>query len=85
MGFAFLPPSRWRVTLADGSIVDVWADGYTGGDADQKDYEFSVIIDLDPDDETKYEVSPDALEIRGGAVVTVARFPRASVGDINSA
>ena len=79
-------PSHWRVTLRDGSIVEVWADVVTGlsGDEDQRDYEFGVVIDLDPDGQPEYEVSADALPISGGAVITVARFPRASVSDVSS-
>lgn len=87
MRLALGPPSHWHVTLRDGSTVDVWAHGVTGlsGDDDQRDYEFSVLVDLSPDDRARYEVSPDALPIRDGAQVTVARFPRVSVIDVQSA
>jgi len=87
MRLALGPPSRWRVTLRDGSTVDVWADAVTGlsGDDDQRDYEFSVLVDLAPDDQNEYEVSPNALPISGGVQVTLARFPRASVTDVCSA
>ncbi len=79
-------PSHWRVTPRDGSKVEVWADMVTGlsGDEDQRDYEFGVVVDLAPDDQTEYDVSAKTLPIRDGAVVTVARFPRASVIDVNS-
>lgn len=85
MRLALGPPSHWHVVLSDGSTVDVWADGYSGSDDEDQDYEFSVMVDVAPGDQTEYEVSPHALPIRDGVMATVVRFPRASVSRIYSA
>lgn len=78
MRFAAGPPSRWTVELLDGSIVDVWADGYA---RDGDDFTFSSLIDLDDDE----ELPSDALVVGETPsdprrfILASAIFPKAAV------
>jgi hypothetical protein len=76
-------PTRWQIILLDGSLVEVWADGVTGrsGDEDTRDYEFAVLMHLEPADEAGFKV---LSRWPGGVLVAVASFPRAAVRSIQS-
>jgi hypothetical protein len=52
------PPSRWLVTLTDGSVVDVWADSMEelAGPGDQRDYRFCALMDISPRDQPGFDV-----------------------------
>ena len=80
-------PSRWLVTLADGSVVDVWAHSVEGLAApeDQRDYRFCVLMDISPQDQSGFDVVARTPADPNRVDVTVARFPRRLVADISSA
>lgn len=80
------PPTRWRVVLQDGSVVDVWADAVAGlaGPDDQRDYSFGCLMDIDPALQSKFEVTARTPSNPRRVEVLVARFPRATVRDIQS-
>ena len=81
------PPSRWFVTLADGSVVDVWAHSVEGttGPGDQRDYRFCNLMDVPPDLQDDFEVASAAPKDLARVIVVVARFPRCSVARIDMA
>jgi hypothetical protein len=76
--FASGPPTRWAVELIDGSIVDLWADGYS---RDDDHYTFSSLFDLDDSE----EVPSDAIVVGESPSnprrfdLAVAIFPKAAV------
>lgn len=76
--FAAGPPIRWKVALVDGSVVEVWADGYA---RDGDYYTFSGLFDLDEGEEL-----PDDALVLGETPsnpsrfdLAVARFPKSAV------
>lgn len=87
VNFAAGPPSHWLVTLADGLVVDVWADSVEGaaGPDDQRDYRFCNLMDVPPDMQQEFEVVGPAPTNPSRVIVTVARFPRSSVMHIDMA
>ena len=78
------PPGHWLVTLADGSVVDVWADSVEGtaGPDDHRDYRFCALMDVSPQDQPGFDVVARTPADPNRVVVTVARFPRSSVANI---
>jgi hypothetical protein len=80
-------PEHWLVTLADGSVVDVWADSVEGlaGPEDQRDYLFGNLMDIAPADQQAFEVTARTPANPSRVVVTVARFPRPSVRRVTTA
>ena len=78
------PPSHWKVLLVDGSAVDVWADAMTGlsGLEDERDYEFSCLMDIEPELQEQFEITARTPSNPRRVEVQVARFPRAAVTDI---
>jgi hypothetical protein len=74
-------PSAWRVTLASGSVVDVWADSYQELDAFVI---FSTLIDAErpPQDSTLIVARTPSNPLR--LDVAVARFRKSDVSDITS-
>ena len=86
-----IAPTLWKLTLRDGSVVEVWAHLYQGGhsaDDDplrQGDLEFGCIIDGGSDESATSELQPMDLSVRDGAVFVVARFPRDCVAGVESA
>jgi hypothetical protein len=88
MRLATIPPTCWLVTLRDGAVVEVWAHVATGlsGGEDQRDFEFGYLVDFEAtEDASTGQFSTLDLPVRDGTIATVARFPRASVVDVNSA
>jgi len=78
--------SQWAVTLNDGSVIKVWADAVNGlSDEDGGDYEFVCLREIDP---SECPSGFDAIGTTAEGLVQgwdlVARFPRASVSDIES-
>lgn len=75
------PPSHWRITLTDGSVVDVWAESVEGlsGPEDQRDYHFGNLMDIAPDKQSGFEIAARTPETPDRVLVTVARFPRGCV------
>lgn len=87
MNLAAGPPSRWLVTLHDGSVIEVWADSVEGlaGPEDQRDYLFGNLMDIRPEDQKGFDVTARTPANPSRVMVTVARFPRASVVRVASA
>lgn len=87
MSLAAGPPAHWIVILADDSRVDVWADTMTGlsGPEDQRDYEFGVLMDIEPALQVEFDVTARTPSNPSRVEVCVARFPRSSVKDVHSA
>jgi hypothetical protein len=71
------PPSRWTVELVDGTVVEVWADGYS---REGEHWTFSSLFDLDgeelPAEALVIGETPSNLE---RVLVAVARFPKTAV------
>ncbi len=81
-----VPPSLWRVTLTDGCVVLIWADGVEGlsGPEGVRDYLFSNLIDVPVDEQEAFDVTARTPANPQRVVVTVARFPRSAVRDVES-
>lgn len=86
MRMAAGPPTRWLVTLQDGSVVAVWADTVTGlsGPEDDRDYDFGCLMDIDPEVQDEFDVIARTPANPSRVEVLVARFPRGAVADITS-
>jgi hypothetical protein len=87
MELAAGPPTRWIITLADGGEAHVWADGVTGlSDKTLQDEEFvfSVLMDIDVDRQSEFEVTARGVKPGRRVDVAVARFPRRSVREVRS-
>jgi hypothetical protein len=69
---------RWTVELVDGSVVNVWAAGFS---REGEHYTFSVLVDLDDGEELTFDalVMGDTPANPSRFVVAVARFPKAAV------
>jgi hypothetical protein len=80
--WSWTEPSRWRVKLTSGSIVDVWADGF---EALEGYFVFTALVDAErtPDESilvvNRTPTNPLRLD------VALARFPVTEVSDISSA
>jgi hypothetical protein len=59
--FAAGPPSKWMVTLVNGSVVEVWADGYSEVEGTLV---FSILVDATPDEQQVLEVTGPSLRAR---------------------
>ena len=75
------------VTLSDGFVVEVWADGVTGlsGAEDSRDYVFGCLMDIDVSEQADWEITARTPSRPERVVVVVARFPRAAVTSVYSA
>jgi hypothetical protein len=80
------PPTRWIVTLNDGSAVDVWADSVEGlsGPEDDRDYTFGSLMDIDEAEQSGFEILARTPSNPRRVEVAVARFPRAVVRAVGS-
>jgi hypothetical protein len=81
------PPSRWIVTLAGGSRVDVWADAVTGLTEETAHHEhvvFGVLMDVDVDLQDQFEVTARGRGPGRRVEVAVARFPRGCVQGVET-
>jgi hypothetical protein len=87
MNLAAGPPQHWLVTLADGAVVDVWADSAEGlsGPGDQRDYVFGNLMDIAPGDQLSFDITKVTPAHPSRVIVTVARFPRSSVRHVTGA
>lgn len=87
MNLAAGPPQHWLVTLADGAVVDVWADAVEGlsGPEDRRDYAFSNLMDIAPADQCAFDIRATTPANPSRVIVTVARFPRSSVRHVTGA
>jgi len=73
--------------MADGSVVDVWADSVEGlsGPEDQRDYSFSNLMDIAPANHYAFDITATTPANPTRVAVTVARFPRSSVRHVTGA
>jgi hypothetical protein len=80
------PPSLWKVALVDGSVVEVWADGVEGlaGPEDNRDHLFSNLVDVPPSEQAAFEVNARTPTRPERVSVTVARFPRNAVVEVQT-
>ena len=78
MRFAAGPPTGWTVELLDGTVVEVWADGFS---RDGDYYTFSSLVDLDEGEQLPAgalvlgEVPSNPTQ----SILAIARFPKACV------
>jgi hypothetical protein len=75
-------PSAWRVTLATGPVVQVWADGYQEVDGYVV---FTTLVDTErqPEDSTLVVGRTPSNPLR--LDIAVARFRAGDVSDVSSA
>jgi len=74
--FAAGPPSKWLVTLVNGSVVEVWADGYSEVEGTLV---FSILVDATTDEQQVLEVTGPSPSRPERVIITVARFPMVTV------
>lgn len=80
-------PTHWIITLADGADAHVWADAVTGlSDKTLQDEEivFGVLMDIDVDRQSEFDVTARGVKPGRRVEVAVARFPRRSVRMVRS-
>lgn len=84
MQFAAGPPTRWTLTLQDGSVVMIWADSAEGmaGPEDTRDYTFATLMDVDVDDQADFEILGRTPTNPRRVLVAVARIPRSAVRSV---
>lgn len=78
----FLSPTggNWRVTLNDGSVLWVWADGYERfGDV----YSFGLLIDAEGEADESIDITNTTPRNPNRVVVSVLRLPVALVAEID--
>ena len=80
--FAGLPPSKWLVTLADETEIEVWADGYT---EEAEWFVFSVLVDASETEQRDLDVVARTPSRKERVMITVARVPTAAVRKVLSA
>jgi len=74
--------SRWNVTLKDGSVVEVWADGF---EELEGFYSFGVLVDAEGEVPGDVLVTNRTPSNDARVVIAFARFPISSVSEISSA
>ncbi len=74
--------SRWKVTLSDGSVVEVWADGYQELDGV---YSFGVLVDAEGEVPSEVLVTNRTPSNPDRLVIALAQFPISAVSEIWSA
>jgi hypothetical protein len=87
MELAAGPPGHWIITLADGAEAHVWADAVTGlSDKTLGDEEivFGVLMDIDVDRQSEFEITARGVKPGPRVEVAVARFPRHSICEVRS-
>ncbi|MFF2074261.1 hypothetical protein ACFVXG_05820 [Kitasatospora sp. NPDC058162] len=76
------PPTRWHLTLRDGALLELWADGYRVEDGA---YEFSVLVRATAEEQAGAEVLARTPADPRRVMVAVARLATASVQDVHTA
>jgi hypothetical protein len=74
--------SRWEVTLSEGSVVEVWADGYQEIDGV---YSFGVLVDAEGEVGSGVLVTNRTPSDPDRLVIALAQFPVSAVAEIRSA
>ena len=76
VNFAAGPPSKWLLTMTDGSDIEVWADGYS---EEAGDFVFSVLVDATAEEQHQLEVTGRTPTRPERVIVTVCRLPASAV------
>jgi hypothetical protein len=74
--------SRWEVTLSEGSVIEVWADGYQEIDGV---YSFGVLVDAEGEVGSGVLVTNWTPSDADRLVIALAQFPVSAVAEIRSA
>ncbi|MFH9348703.1 hypothetical protein [Kitasatospora sp. NPDC017646] len=82
MEFVAGPPARWHLTLRDGSLLELWADGYGIEDGA---YEFSVLVRATEEEQGKADVVAWTPADPRRVMVAVARLATGSVQNVHTA
>jgi hypothetical protein len=73
-------PGVWRITLNDGTVLRVWADGFQEIDGN---YDFGLLIEADGDLPDTADITNRTPSDPKRVVVSVARLPMQAVRDID--
>ncbi|MFE3444436.1 hypothetical protein ACFXNW_15515 [Nocardia sp. NPDC059180] len=73
------PPSRWIVTLKSGSIIELWADGYS---EESDHYVFSTLVRASHEEQLHVEVESRDRVTGEKVVMVVARVPAVEVASL---
>jgi len=73
--------SPWKVTLKDGTVVEVWAAGYQELDGI---YSFGVLVDAEDGDDSDVLVTNRTPSNPDRLVIALAHFPVSAVAEIRS-
>ncbi|CAM5302567.1 hypothetical protein AB0F92_22805 [Kitasatospora aureofaciens] len=82
MEFVAGPPARWHLTLKDGTLLELWADGYgivNGA------YEFSALVRATEEEQGQAHVLARTPSDSHRVMVAVARLATGSVQDVHTA
>ena len=71
---------NWEITLRDGGVVHVWADGYQELDGH---YDFGVLVDLAGEPSDSLVITNRTPSDQDRVVISLARFPTAAVHQIS--
>ena len=83
MQFAAGPPSKWLVFLrGNGEVIEVWADSVSEEDGY---FVFSILVDATPEEQADVDVTGRTPTNPKRVIMTVARFPAATIDDPRSA
>lgn len=74
--------SQWDVTLNDGSVIQVWADGYQEEDGV---YSFGVLVDVEGEVSDGILVTNRTPSNPARVIIALAQFPVSAVAKIRSA
>lgn len=79
MEYAAGPPSRWLVTLKDGSTIEVWADVYC---VQEGQYQFESFMKASLDEQRHVRVTAASRQPSSNVVILIARVPASLVESI---
>jgi hypothetical protein len=71
---------EWNITLVDGSVVRVWADGYQTEDGH---HDFGLLVDTEGAELDTVSVTNRTPRDPDRVVISVARLPVTAVADIS--
>lgn len=79
MEYAAGPPSRWVLTLKDGSTIEVWADSYC---EEQDQFRFESLVEATHEEQRHVKVTATGRELTSKVLILIARIPAALVSSI---
>lgn len=82
MEFTAGPPLPWHVTLRCGTVVELWADGYS---IEAGTYVFSLLVRASPEDQAELDVTARTPSDPDRVGVAVARISLAAVQELHTA